>query len=194
MIPTTANVGHARIVREEWEDALAALAEMEAERDALRETVRRLNRRAQVLEAGIAEKIASHPPGSLGRALANAAAETYHSRAQVAERERDALRQRIAALEAERERHEPVAWQIRNEKSESWAFVGNKEADADWYMKVFEGPFLKRPLYAHPLAIREPTDEECERICRLYAAWMPPTVEVVADGRAMFNAVREVMK
>lgn len=29
MVPTTANEGYARLVREEWEDALAALAELE---------------------------------------------------------------------------------------------------------------------------------------------------------------------
>lgn len=84
-------------------DALAALAELERERererDELRETVRRLNRRAQALEAGIAEKIASHPPGSMGRALANAAAEMYHSRAQKAETERDELRARLSEIE-----------------------------------------------------------------------------------------------
>lgn len=34
MVPTTANEGYARLVREEWEDAIAALAELE--RDELR--------------------------------------------------------------------------------------------------------------------------------------------------------------
>lgn len=83
------------------QDALAALAELERERDELRETVRRLNRRAQALEAGIAEKIASHPPGSMGRALANAAAEMYHSRAQKAETERDELRAKLDSIRCE---------------------------------------------------------------------------------------------
>lgn len=85
---------------EHLQDALAALAELERERDELRETVSRLNRRAQALEAGIAEKIASHPPGSMGRALANAAAEMYHSRAQKAETERDELRAKLAEIYA----------------------------------------------------------------------------------------------
>lgn len=60
----------------------------ESERDALRETVKRLNRRVQVAEAGIAEKVKVSAPGSFGRGLANAAAEMYKA-------ERDALRKRI---------------------------------------------------------------------------------------------------
>ncbi len=42
------------------------------ERDELRQTVKRLNRRCQTLEAGVAEKVRDNPGGSLGRSLANA--------------------------------------------------------------------------------------------------------------------------
>lgn len=53
-----------------------AVARVMTERDALRETVSRLNRRCQTLESGIAEKVRECGP-SFGRALANAAATKY---------------------------------------------------------------------------------------------------------------------
>lgn len=45
--------------------------------DEARETITRLNRRVQMAESGLAEKLKESAPGSLGRSLANAAAEKY---------------------------------------------------------------------------------------------------------------------
>mgnify|MGYP003494598122 CR=1 FL=1 len=58
------------------EQLIAALRQAEAERDALRATVSRLNRRAQTAEAGVRANVAACKTAgvSLGRALANAAA------------------------------------------------------------------------------------------------------------------------
>lgn len=83
MVPTTANEGYARLVREEWEDAIAALAELERERD----------RHAEVREI-----ITSVVCGALNRAGINevdnpgVAIDAIRNRAENAERERDELR------------------------------------------------------------------------------------------------------
>jgi len=61
----------------------AALARVEAELAALRETNQKLNRRCQSAEAGLSAKLTSGP--SFGRALANSAATMYHE--QLAERD-----------------------------------------------------------------------------------------------------------
>jgi hypothetical protein len=78
-----------------YEDGWHALRN---ERDALkaelaqsRETVKRLNRRVQVAEAGVAEKVKESSGRNLGRALANAAAEMYRH-------ERDEARAKLAEL------------------------------------------------------------------------------------------------
>jgi hypothetical protein len=65
----------------------------EAELAESRETIKRLNRRVQIAEAGVAEKVKEHAGGSLGRALANAAADMYM-------RERDEAQAELAALKA----------------------------------------------------------------------------------------------
>lgn len=51
-----------------------------------------------------------------------------------------------------------------------------------------------RPLYAHPLALREPTEEECREIADKFLCAVANAARGVRTGRAMFNAVREVMK
>lgn len=94
--------------------------------------------------------------------------------------------QRIATLEAEkaeRERQEPVAWVLFDD-----IFIAPKDMPDD-------PPNLEcmKPLYAHPLALREPTDDECREIRRL-AKNEECDGSKVCEGRAMFNAVREVMK
>ena len=48
-----------------------------------------------------------------------------------------------------------------------------------------------KPLYAHPLALREPTEDECRRIANEFLILGGPDE---LAGRVMFNAVREVMK
>lgn len=76
-----------------WQAERCFRAKAEAELAAARETIKRLNRRVQVAEAGIAEKVKASAPGSLGRALANAAADKYM-------RERDMAQAELAALKA----------------------------------------------------------------------------------------------
>jgi hypothetical protein len=73
-------------------DAMDHFEQMQAELAESRETIKRLNRRVQVAEAGVAEKVKASG-GSLGRALANAAADRYM-------RERDEAQAELAALKA----------------------------------------------------------------------------------------------
>ena len=76
-----------------------ALAAVEAELVALRETNMKLHRRCQSAEAGLSAKLTSGP--SFGRALANSAATMYHE--QLAERNAELaeLRQRPTLEQAE---------------------------------------------------------------------------------------------
>lgn len=76
-----------------------------AERDELRATVTRLNRRAQTAEAGVRDNVeASRAAGkSMGRTLANAAADMYLRRAEQAESERDAQHAEVLRLTGELE-------------------------------------------------------------------------------------------
>ena len=86
-------------------DLAAALRRAEAERDELRATVTRLNRRAQTAEAGVRDNVeASKAAGkSMGRTLANAAAAMYLRRAEKAEAERDAQHAEVLRLTGERD-------------------------------------------------------------------------------------------
>ena len=95
----------------------------------------------------------------------------------------ESLRKRIASLEAEkaeRERQEPVAWVLFDD-----IFIAPKDMQDD-------PPNLEcmKPLYAHPLALREPTEDECRRIANEFLILGGPDE---LAGRVMFNAVREVM-
>ncbi|HET9819598.1 MAG TPA: hypothetical protein VFP92_10575 [Rhodanobacteraceae bacterium] len=94
----------------------------EAELAAARETIKRLNRRVQVAEAGIAEKVKASAPGSLGRALANAAADKYM-------RERDMAQTELAALKA-RIAEAPVATLVYGQ-SDMLSVLSAENAD-DW--------------------------------------------------------------
>lgn len=76
------------------DEVLAADYEaLEAERDNLRETNQRLNRRCQLAESALAEKIekAKRSGGSFGRSMANAAAAMF-------ERQRDEAREALRDL------------------------------------------------------------------------------------------------
>jgi len=93
----------------------------------------------------------------------------------------------IATLEAEkaeRDAQEPVAWVLFDD-----IFIAPKDMQDD-------PPNLEcmKPLYAHPLALREPTDDECREIADRFLCEVANAARGVRTGRAMFNAVREVMK
>ena len=82
---------------------------------------------------------------------------------------------------AERERQAPVAWVLFDD-----IFIAPKDMSDD-------PPNLEcmKPLYAHPLALREPTEEEC---CEIWRAIRRTTAtDQISGGRAMWQAVREVM-
>lgn len=100
--------------------------------------------------------------------------------------ERKEAANRIAALEAEkaeRERQEPILW-----------WDGDKIVSENRkYLFPFVNP--PQPLYAHPLALREPTEDECVSLaCRVDELLGDPSRQTDAEyGRAMWQAVREVM-
>lgn len=100
---------------------------------------------------------------------------------------------RIAAIEAEkaeRERQEPVAWCDGSNLG-----IDVPELQFPAFRRKRE--FTDAPLYANPLAIREPSDEECAAIYRNYVCPPVPCEEVSSDvelGRLMVRAVREVLK
>lgn len=186
MVPTTANEGYARLVREEWEDAIAALAEIAK----ARAEAAKWERLHDELYAEIASE---HRRDEYGET------ETAAECVRRIIRERDELRAQLdeyeqaptAALEAEkaeRERQEPVAWVLFDD-----IFIASKDMSDD-------PPNLEcmKPLYAHPLALREPTEDECSRIYAIAdrnpITRGPEIGEMpVRAGRAMWQAVREVM-
>ena len=120
-------------------------------------------------------------PSKYDEALLREGADTFRSIASEITKEAD---DRIAALEAEkaeRERQEPVAWVLFDD-----IFIASKDMSDD-------PPNLEcmKPLYAHPLALREPTEDECREIWR--AIRRTTATDQISGGRAMWQAVREVM-
>lgn len=113
----------------ELEDVLdgvvAALRRAEAERDELRATVTRLNRRAQTAEAGVRDNVeACKAAGvSMGRTLANAAADMYLRRAEQAEAERDAQHAEILRLTGERDEAQQALSQKHLSERQSVRYV-----------------------------------------------------------------------
>ena len=106
--------------------------------------------------------------------------------------------QALAALaELERAAKEPVAWMWNDELGIPHASAGSKKPV--WLESSASAEYIKqanlRPLYATPPApvaeIREPTPEECERICTEYERLLMR--EGTCGGRDAFDAVRAVM-
>lgn len=106
----------------------------------------------------------------------------------------ESARSALAALEsrlAECEGQEPVAvigpvWQLLYLGDEPIAEIAKRF-----------GLKIGSVLYAHTLAIREPSDEEYAAIYRNYVCPPVPCEEVSSDvelGRLMVRAVREVLK
>lgn len=101
-----------------------------------------------------------------------------------AKRAETSLRPLYAAPPIPRVEQEPVAWVLFDD-----IFIAPKDMQDD-------PPNLEcmKPLYAHPLALREPTDDECREIADRFLCEVANAARGVRTGRAMFNAVREVMK
>lgn len=97
-----------------------------------------------------------------------------------AKRAETSLRPLYAAPPIPRVEQEPVAWVLFDD-----IFIALKDMPDD-------PPNLEcmKPLYAHPLALREPTEDECRRIANEFLILGGPDE---LAGRVMFNAVREVM-
>ena len=111
------------------------------------------------------------------------------------EGERDAA---LAALaELEKTAAEPVAWMWNDEIGVPHASAGSKKPV--WLESSASAEYIKqanlRPLYAAPPApvaeIREPTPEECARICTEYERLLMR--EGTCGGRDAFDAVKDVM-
>lgn len=105
------------------------------------------------------------------------------------------LRQRVATLEAEkaeRERQGPVAWAWNDSLGCMHVHCGSRRPHwvDDECSDSMRAELSLRPLYAHPLALRDPTDDECKRIANEFLVLGGPDE---LAGRVMFNAVREVM-
>lgn len=116
------------ITDQDWMQALKEMRDQINQRDselaAARETIKTLNRRAQQAEAGVRDNIeACKRAGvSMGRTLANAAADMYLRRAEKAESERDAQHEQVLRLTAERDE----ARRVQGVLSEDLGFVANK--------------------------------------------------------------------
>ena len=75
---------------------VAKLAELTAERDALRDSAKDYHRRAQKIAAALSKKLHDSGGPSLGRALANAGYVAERTLRETAETERDALKAKLA--------------------------------------------------------------------------------------------------
>lgn len=100
------------------------------------------------------------------------------------------------------------AWKERAEKAEAriaecegqepvdYQYLHPSISGFHWrHFQYWNGHSAKesRPLYALPLLLREPTDEECERISKVATISMAPQTTFAGIGRAMHRAVVEVM-
>lgn len=102
--------------------------------------------------------------------------------------------QRIATLEAEkeaRERQEPVAWAWNDPAG--WIHIQETRERPEWISDEIANGMKLRPLYAHPLALREPTEGEYSKIAIEAGHRLKTEAARIAIGRAMWQAVREVM-
>lgn len=94
----------------------------------------------------------------------------------------------------ERERQAPVAWAWNDALGCMHAHCGSRRpvwVDGEC-SDAKRAETSLRPLYAHPLALREPTDEECKRIAALWN--IQGDYNATDLGRAMVRAVKEVLK
>lgn len=80
---------------------------------------------------------------------------------------------------------------LHNARSE---YIRKTPDPLPWYWDMAAWIYAVQQVlgHAHPLALREPTDEECEMVWIAYQA--PDEHSPLDAGRAMFNAVREVLK
>ena len=136
---------------DEWHALRERAERAEAELAESRETIKRLNRRVQVAEAGVAEKVKVSAPGSFGRALANAAADMYM-------RERDEAQAELAALKA-RAQWQPIETAPHDGNrvllwNRDWAapFAGQfyGEAAGGWRLDYRIAPFTHQPTHWMP--------------------------------------------
>ena len=114
----------------------------------------------------------------------------------------DALDDALAALaELERAAAEPVAWMwndmlgipqvYASQKRPTWPDAGSSPAMA---VAINVRPLYTAPPPAPVAEMREPTPEECERIARESTVMMATSSTYEQIGRAMFDAVRAVMR
>ena len=87
-----------------------------------RETIKRLNRRSQIAEAGVRDNVEECKAAgvSMGRTLANAAADMYLRRAEQAEAERDAQAELVGKLTAERD---DIAADLDEARAQVWGLI-----------------------------------------------------------------------
>jgi hypothetical protein len=118
----------------------------------------------------------------------------------------DALDEALAALaELERAAAEPLLW-LADPVAGDYAGYASDIVSAiapEWAIKraqrCYYAEFRAVPLYTAPppapvAEIREPTPEECERIARESTVMMATSSTYEQIGRAMFDAVRAVMR
>lgn len=127
-------------------------------------------------------------PSKYDEALLREGADTFRSIASEIAKEADDRITTLEAEKAERERQEPVAWAWNDPAG--WMHIQETRERPEWISDEMADGMKLRPLYAHPLALREPTEDECQRIANEFLILGGPDE---LAGRVMFNAVREVM-